>query len=150
MSIDASRVFEVADDDVVQGFQLDTSSLRGRAVRLGSVLNDILEPHAYPNPVAHLVAETVTLALLLSSMLKYEGVFTLQIKGDGPVDLVVADVTSAGEVRACAHFDDERLEQARQQLAGLKATESSRNHLAQYLGKGYIAFTVEQGEPVER
>ena len=142
--------FERADDNVVQTFQLDSSLLRGRAVRLGSVLNDILEPHDYPNPVAHLVAETVTLALLLSSMLKYEGVFTLQIKGDGPVDLLVADVTSVGEVRGCAHFDDERLEHARQQLAALKAPETSRNHLAQYLGKGYIAFTVEQGDPVER
>lgn len=148
--LDAARNFERADDNVVQTFQLDASSLRGRSVRLGSVLNEILEPHDYPNPVAHLVAETATLALLLSSMLKFEGLFTLQIKGDGPVDLLVADVTSAGELRACAHFDDERLEHAREQLSALKATETSRNHLAQYLGKGYLAFTVEQGDPIER
>jgi len=148
--IDALKTFTKADDNVIQTFQLDKSSLRGRCVRLGSVLNEILEPHQYPNPVAHLVAETVTLTLLLSSMLKYEGIFTLQTKGDGPVSMLVADVTSEGKVRACASFDEERLEGARQQLSALKATEASQNHLAQYLGKGYIAFTVDQGEHAER
>lgn len=148
--IDAFSTFEAADDNVVQTFQLDVSALRGRAVRLGSALNDILEPHDYPNPVAHLVAETVTLTLLLSSMLKYDGIFTLQTKGDGPVDMLVADVTSEGHVRACAHYDPDRLEHAREQLSALKSTETSRNHLAQYLGKGYIAFTVDQGGNEER
>ncbi len=148
--IDAFTAFDEADDNIIQPFQLDISSLRGRVVRLGSVLNDILEPHDYPNPVAHLVAETVTLTMLLSSMLKYEGIFTLQAKGDGPVDLLVADISSSGDVRGCAQFDPERLEHAREQLAALKTPESARNHLAQYLGKGYIAFTVDQGENTER
>ena len=148
--IDAFSTFKVADDNVVQPFQLDVSSLRGRSVRLGSVLNDVLEPHDYPNPVAHLVAETMTLALLLSSMLKYDGIFTLQAKGDGPVGLLVADVTSDGDLRGCANFDAERLEHAREQLSALKTPEGSRNHLAQYLGKGYIAFTVDQGDKAER
>lgn len=141
---------KVADDNVIQTFQLETSALRGRVVRLGSVLDDILGAHDYPEPVAHLVAETVTLALLLSSMLKYEGIFTLQTKGDGPVAMLVADVTSGGDVRGCASFDPERLEHASEQLAALEATESGQNHLAQYLGKGYIAFTVDQAGMKER
>lgn len=142
---DEFSVFEEADDNVIQTFQLEASSLRGRLVRLGSVLNDVLEPHDYPEPVAHLVAETMTLALLLSSMLKYEGIFTLQTRSDGPVSMVVADVTSEGQVRGCASFDVERLDHARAQIAALDITEGSQNHLAQYLGKGYIAFTVDQG-----
>ncbi|MCB9983204.1 MAG: Hsp33 family molecular chaperone HslO [Rhodospirillales bacterium] len=147
--LDTFSAFEQADDDVIQPFQLDVSSLRGRAVRVGPVLDEILGAHDYPNPVAHLVGETITLTLMLSSMLKYDGVFSLQIRGDGPVSLLVADVTSAGEIRGCANFNPERLEHARAQLLALKATEGSRNHLAQYLGKGYIAFTVEQGEGVD-
>lgn len=134
----------VADDNVIQGFELEHSHLRGRSVRLGHVLNDVLEPHDYPEPVAHLVAELMTLTLMLSSMLKYDGIFTLQAKGDGPVSMMVADVTGGGNVRACATFDEERLQHAREQLTALKTTESSQNHLAQYLGKGYIAFTVDQ------
>lgn len=137
---------ETLGDNVIQPFQLEVSSLRGRVVRLGSVLDDVLKPHGYPNPVAHLVAETMTLTLLLSSMLKYEGIFTLQTQGDGPVSMLVADVTSSGVVRGCASFDEERLQHAREQLSALKAEESARNHLAQYLGKGHIAFTVDQGQ----
>ena len=133
------------DDNVIQRFQLDVSNLRGRSLRLGSVLDDILSAHDYPAPVAHLVGETIALALLLSSMLKYDGVFTLQTKGDGPVGMIVADVSAPDNVvRGCASFDPERLEQARVQLAALKTVEASQNHLAQYLGKGYIAFTVDQ------
>ena len=139
------EAFEVADDNVVQGFQLESTNLRGRVVRLGSVLDDVLSAHDYPNPIAHLVAETMTLTALLSSMLKYDGIFTLQTSGDGPVKMLVSDMTSAGDLRGCASFDPERLEHAREQLSALKAVESSQNHLAQYLGKGYIAFTVDQG-----
>lgn len=145
-----SALPEGADDDIIQPFQLESSSLRGRVVRLGGVLDDILGAHEYPDAVAHLVAETVTLALLLSSMLKYEGIFTLQTKGDGPVSMLVADVTSGGDVRGCASFDPERLEHAAAQLEALEATESAQNHLAQYLGKGYIAFTVDQAGMKER
>lgn len=132
------------DDDLIKPFILESSNFRGRSVRLGSVLNDILDPHDYPKPVAHLVAETLTLALMLSSMLKFDGIFTLQAQGDGPVNMLVADVTSKGKVRACASFNEERLEHSRLQLSAMKSVESSQNHLAQYLGKGHIAFTVDQ------
>ena len=142
--------FTRADDNVIQNFKLESSYLRGRSVRLGTVLDDVLDAHAYPEPVAHLVAETMTLALLLSSMLKYEGVFTLQTKGDGPVSMLVADVTSGGQVRGCASFDAERLQHAQEQIGALSAVESAENHLAQYLGKGYIAFTVDQGTNTAR
>ncbi len=137
-------------DNFVQPFQLESSFLRGRIVRLGDVLDTILDAHDYPLPVAHLVAETTVLAIALSSMMKYEGIFTLQAQGDGPIKMLVADVTSDGHVRACASFDAERFESAREKLAALKTTESDQNHLAQYLGKGYIAFTVDQGQHTDR
>lgn len=137
-------------DNFTQNFQLENSNLRGRIVRIGSVLNDILDAHDYPLPISHLVAETVTLTLALSSMLKYEGIFTLQAQGDGALKMLVSDTTSAGEVRGCASFDEERFNRSREQLSALKTTESSQNHLAQYLGKGYLAFTVDQGKHAER
>lgn len=138
------------EDNFFQIFQLEESNIRGRVVRMGHVLDEILGAHDYPLPIAHLVAETIALSLSLSSMLKYDGVFTLQVQGDGPLKMLVSDVTSAGVVRACATFDEERFQKSREQIAELKATESSQNHLAQYLGKGYIAFTVDQGKHTER
>ena len=137
-------------DNIIQPFLLDSTNLRGRMVRFGSVVDEILSAHDYPRPIAHLVAETLTLCALLSSMLKYEGIFTLQANGDGPLSMVMADVTSTGHIRACASYDAERLNSARDQLDALKSEETAQNHLAQYLGKGYIAFTVDQGEGMER
>ncbi len=138
------------EDNFFQTFQLEESNLRGRVVRLGSVLDDILNPHDYPLPISHLVAETMTLALCLSSMLKYEGIFTLQAQGDGPLKMLVSDVTSGGTLRGCASFDAERFQKSREQIAALKTKESSQNHLAQYLGKGHMAFTVDQAGYAER
>ncbi|MFK7839984.1 MAG: Hsp33 family molecular chaperone HslO [Bdellovibrionales bacterium] len=140
----ANDLSDEVGDNVIQTFQLETNDLRGRSVRMGSVLDDVLNAHDYPLPVAHLVAETMTLTALLASMLKYDGIFTLQTKGDGPISMLVADIRSNGDIRACATFDEERLEAAREQLSALKTEEGGENHLAQYLGKGYIAFTVDQ------
>ena len=96
--------------DLIQPFQLDVSNLRGRAVRLAHVLDELLALHDYPRPVEQIVAEAALATVLLASLLKYDGVFTLQAKGDGPVPLLVADVTSAGDVRAYARFDPDRLQ----------------------------------------
>ncbi|MGH6981608.1 MAG: Hsp33 family molecular chaperone HslO, partial [Stellaceae bacterium] len=61
-------------------------------------------------------------------------------KGDGPVRLLVADVTASGHVRGYAQFDADRLVQA----------TMTRAPVPTLLGAGYLAFTVDQGEDTER
>ncbi|NQZ13344.1 MAG: Hsp33 family molecular chaperone HslO [Alphaproteobacteria bacterium] len=149
----AELIHQVGVGDIIRPFQLETSSLRGRIVRLDGVINEILEKHDYPDIVSHLVGETITLTALLSSMLKYEGIFTLQTQGDGPISMMVSDITSSGGLRGCAAFKEDRVEDARKQLAAFSKEErgeGSDNHLAQLLGKGHIAFTVDQGTNTER
>ena len=124
--------------DLIQPFQLDVSNLRGRAVRLGGVLDELLALHDYPRAVEQIVAEAAVSTVLLASLLKYDGVFTLQAKGDGPVSLLVVDVTTTGDVRAYARFDAGRLAAA-DAAAGFQAL----------VGEGYLAFTVDQGENTE-
>lgn len=120
--------FEMVDD-VVQPFQLESSALRGRLVRLGPALDQILKQHNYPTAVGSLLGEAVVIAAALATSLKYEGVFTLQAKGDGAVRMVVADVTSNGDVRGYAQLAE-----------GVSAMAGN----AKLLGKGYLAFTVDQ------
>src|SRR5579862_6059162 len=79
-------------DDLVQPFQIEPFAVRGRLVRLGPLIDRILTQHAYPEPVAIMLGEAITLAVALSGALKYDGVFTLQTKGDGPIKMMVADV----------------------------------------------------------
>ena len=124
--------------DLVQPFQLEIANVRGRAVRLHRLLSDVLSRHDYPPQVEQIVAEAIISAVLLASLLKYDGVFTFQAKGDGPVSLLVADVTSGGDVRAYARFERDRLPQAETPV-----------DVGQMLGKGYLAFTVDQGENTE-
>lgn len=128
--------FDFAGDDHVVPFQVENLDVRGRAVQLGPMLDTILERHHYPEPVARLLAETIVLTVLLGTSLKFEGKFTVQTKGDGPVDLLVADFSTPENVRAYARFDEEALAQA------VKAGETRPEQL---LGKGILAFTIDQG-----
>ena len=65
-------------ENFVLPFQLDATKLKGRIVRLGSVLDDVLTKHDYPEPVSHLLGEAITLSVLLSEMLEFKGTFSLQ------------------------------------------------------------------------
>ena len=135
---------DTGPDDLVQPFRIDPFALRGRLVRLGPTIDRILSQHAYPEPVAAMLGEAITLAVVLAGALKYDGIFTLQTKGDGPIRLMVADVSTAGAVRGYAQYDAAKLEAA---LSGVEAGAPSVPGL---VGSGYIAFTVDQGEDTDR
>jgi len=130
-------------DDLVQPFRIDPFALRGRLVRLGPTVDRILSQHDYPEPVAAILGEAIALAVVLAGALKYDGIFTLQTKSDGPVRLIVADVSTEGAVRGYAQYDAERLREI-----GLRPGQSPS--VPQVIGGGYIAFTVDQGEDTER
>ena len=97
-------------DDLVQPFRIDPFALRGRLVRLGPAIDRILSQHAYLEPVAAMLGEAITLAVVLAGALKYDGIFTLQTKGDGPIRLMVADVSTDGAVRGYAQYDQAKLD----------------------------------------
>ena len=94
-------------DDAILPFAVESLDLRGRVVRLGPTLDQILDGHDYPLPVAKLLAEAIALTVLLGSSLKFEGRFILQTQTDGPVRMLVIDFISPGRVRACARFDQQ-------------------------------------------
>ena len=129
-------------DDFVRTFRLDTASVSGRQVRLGRAIDVILTQHDYPPSVSHLLGELIALAALLSSTIKYNGVFTEQTRSDGPLRMMVADVTSAGELRGYADFDADA-------IAALRATDEDGT-VPRLLGSGHLAFTVDQGLEADR
>lgn len=129
--------FDFAGDDHVVPFQVEGLDVRGRAVQLGPMLDSILERHHYPAPVARLLAEVVVLTVLLGTSLKFDGKFTVQTKSDGPVDLLVADFSTPENVRAYARFDQALLD---------KAIAAGETEPEQLLGKGVLAFTIDQGK----
>lgn len=126
--------------DTALPFVLHDGTLRGRLVRLTATTEDILSRHAYPPVVGKLVAETSALATALALSVKFDGIFTFQVRGNGPVSLLVADVTSEGVVRAYARFDAAAVEA----LPPFKTNEPSS--VQRLLGAGNLTFTVDLEE----
>jgi molecular chaperone Hsp33 len=122
--------------DFIQPFRIEDLGLRGRLVRLGPALDSILGGHDYPEAVARLMGEMLALTTVLASALKYDGVFKLQTQGDGPLGLMVADITSDGNLRGYARYDAERLARAE----GIADAPVPR-----LLGAGRMAVTLDHG-----
>ncbi len=129
-------------DDLIQPFQVEATALRGRLVRLGPALDTILAQHDYPEPVSYLLGEMVALTAVLASALKYRGVFSLQVRTDGPITMLLADIDSNGQVRAYARFDEE-------QVAKVSDKSLGATPLRKLLGEGYLSWTVDQGPGME-
>ena len=130
--------------DVCLPFLVNGGAFRGRLVRLNATVSEILVRHNNPTAVSALLGEAMVAAVALAGGLKYTGVFTLQIQSKGLVHMLVADVTSAGELRACAKFDQDAVaaELRRPRPGGARP---------QLLGLGgHLAFTVDQGPDTER
>ena len=118
----------------------DSAVIRGRFASVGGPVTSILERHGYPDQVAALQAEALAIAACLSTFMKFDGVFTLQAKGNGYVKTLLADMTSDGALRGYAAFDDESEPQlGADMVAGMSASVPA------LLGSGYVAFTVDQG-----
>lgn len=124
--------------DHVIPFAIKPLGVRGRLVRLGAVIDDIVSRHDYPDVVSALVAEAVAMTAMLGTALKFNGKFIVQTKTDGPVSMIVADYVAPGQVRGMAKFDRARVE------ALANPTQKD------LLGEGYLAMTVDQGPDMER
>lgn len=136
-------VFE-RTDDVIQPFRLETLASLGRLVRLGATVDAVLSQHAYPEPVSRLLAEAMALTAGIAGALKFDGVLSLQARGDGPLGLLVADYATGGHMRGYASFDAAR-------LAARETDEAAPGEpVPRLLGAGVLAFTVDQGPDTER
>jgi len=121
----------------------DTGSapvVRGRLASVGRAATSILDRHGYPLAVASLQAEALAIAACLSTFMKFDGVFTLQAKGDGLVKTLLADMTSDGAMRGYTAFDGDAPMPVADDIASTMPAS-----LPALMGGGYAAFTVDQG-----
>jgi molecular chaperone Hsp33 len=126
--------------DEALGFTIPERHARGRLVRLGPVLDEILANHDYPPLIERVLAEAVLLTALLGTTLKNaEGQLTIQAQTEGGViSLLVCDYRN-GELRGYVRHDPERLV--------LAPADPS---LFALFGKGYLAITFDQALTGER
>ena len=128
-------------DDIVVPFTVEALDVRGRVVRLGPAVDEAIRQHAYPEPVSRLLGEIMALAALLGTALKFDGKLIVQVQGDGPVSMLVADFSTPKYIRGLARFDEEA-------VARLSAEEA--RDAGALLGHGHMAFTIDQGPDTER
>lgn len=129
-------------DDVVSAFQIEGLPVRGRVVRLGAAVDEVLTRHDYPEPVANLLGEACALAALVGSSLKFEGRLIVQAQGDGPVRYVVVDYDTSGGLRGYCRFDPEEVAKASEGFV--------RPGAKTLLGGGVFIMTLDQGADMDR
>ena len=96
-------------------------------VKLGQSTDDMLDHQQMPAPIKALCAELVAATCVLAHMLKFDGEMIVQIKGAGPVTMMVAECSSEGRIRATAQWDD----------------IDHYTTFSELIGKGYMAVTVD-------
>lgn len=129
-------------NDSVIPFLLENAPVRGRIVRLDDTLHTILSRHEYPRCVANLLTEALVAASMLASQLAEGGILTLQMKGSGPVPLLVADAVYGGALRGYAEIAPE----SRMALEALPQASPQ-----QLVGEdGYLAITLDLGGGAQR
>lgn len=104
--------------DSLQRFMFEHTPVRGLLVHLDATWRAVLERHDYPAPLRRPLGELMAAGALLSATLKFDGALILQMQGDGPVKLVVVEVTSDGTLRATANWDGELPEAPLRTLLG--------------------------------
>ena len=129
-------------DDLAAAFQIEGWPVRGRLVRLGAAVDQVLSAHDYPAPVAGLLGEACALAALVGSSLKFEGRLIVQAQGDGPVRYVVADYDTSGALRGFCRYDEAEVAAA--------SADGARLGAQALLGKGVFIMTLDRGADFER
>jgi molecular chaperone Hsp33 len=129
-------------DDLILPFKFEAADIRGRIARLGPALDTVLKAHAYPDAVARLLGEALILAASIAGTFKFDGRFVLQASTDGPVNLLIADYTTDGNLRGYARFDAQAVEKA-------EADKTISAPVPRLMGAGHLAFTVDQGQDME-
>lgn len=118
----------------IHKFLFDGLPVRGVLVRLTDAWTEILRRRAtgaYPLPVQNLLGEMVAAATLMQSNIKFNGALVLQIFGDGPVRLAVAEVQSDFALRATAT------------VIGEVASDASLSALVNLGNQGKCAITLD-------
>ena len=123
------------DNDLLHRFIIENTRVRGEMVHLHASWQAVLERYDYPENVQSILGEAFAACALLSATIKYEGSLILQIRGDGPLHLLVVQATSEGTLRGLARWN----------------SDVPEHDLKNIFGNGQMAITIEPptGEPYQ-
>ena len=116
-------------------FLFEGLPVRGMLVRLTDSWQEVLRRHreagAYPKAVSELLGEMSAAAVLMQGNIKFNGALVLQVFGDGPVKVAVAEVQPDFGFRATAT------------VTGEVADDVPLSHMVNVNGQGRCAITLD-------
>lgn len=124
------------DRDSLHRFIFEHFPIRGHLVHLDAAWRALIEHRDYPEPVRDTLGQAAAASLLLAATVKFEGVLSLQLQGDGPVHLLLAQCTSGLGVRGLARYRDDKIPAD----AGIAAL----------VGSGNLTVTIETDDAAQR
>ena len=117
--------------DQLHRYLFENYAVRGELVTVSETLEQILANHTYPQPVKTVLAELLVATSLLTATLKFAGDITVQLQGDGPLQLAVINGNNQQQLRGVARVQGEIADDA-----DLKAM----------VGNGYLVITISPEE----
>ncbi|MEM6161172.1 Hsp33 family molecular chaperone HslO [Erwinia sp. P6884] len=121
----------MAHQDQMHRYLFENYAVRGELVSVSATWRDILDGHDYPAPVRKVLGELLVATSLLTATLKFDGDITVQLQGDGPLNLAVINGNNRQEMRGVARTQ------------GDIADDSS---LKEMVGNGYLVITISPTE----
>jgi len=92
------------DSDTLRRFLFEHYPIRGHIVHLDASWRALLEHRDYPAPIRDVLGEAVAASVLMAATLKFDGTLSLQLRGDGPMHLMLAQCSNDLGVRAVARY----------------------------------------------
>ncbi len=129
--------------DQLQRFLFEQASVRGELVQLDAAWQAVLERHEYPEAVREPLGQMIVASVLLAATMKFDGSMTLQVRGNGPITMLVVDCSPR-------HGGDE--EGPLYHVRGMALWEGDvpDGDLASRFGDGNLAITIDPGPGSKR
>lgn len=122
------------DKDTLRRFLFEHYPIRGHLVHLDASWRALLEHHHYPEAVRDCLGESLAAAVLLAATLKFDGNLSLQLRGKGPMHLMLAQCSSELAIRGVARYSD----------------AVSGSDLLELAGEGTLTVTLENEDLSQR
>jgi molecular chaperone Hsp33 len=131
------------DRDCLHRFLFEQYPIRGHLVHLDAAWRALTEHREYPSAIRDTLGEAVAASLLLAATVKFQGVLSLQLQGDGPVHLMLAQCTGGLGVRGLARYRDGVY------AAGTGASAKA-DRIVDLIGAGNLTVTLETDDGAQR
>jgi molecular chaperone Hsp33 len=124
------------DSDTLHRFDFEQLPIRGLLLHLDASWQALLEYRDYPPVIRDTLGEAVVASVLLAATIKFDGQLTLQMKGDDPMPLLLAQCTAGLGVRALARHQ--------------QGVSDLTNDIQQLTGAGNLTVTIESEDLQQR